>query len=294
MQVSREYIIPVTFTVVLHALLLVWLIGSFISEPRVFELPQPKFVKATLVSMEQQKKKGPQQEFKQPKPPKVQPKIEPKPDPKPVEKPPVKKAEPKPEPKPKPVIKPTPKVEKPKVEKPKIDEAKLKAEADKKLKEDAKKKQAELDKKRQQEEEKRKQAEAEKQRKAEQQRRAEALLDSMDDDKAQEESDPNSDAAVSTESYVAMIQRAVIANWSRPISARNGMQVLLRIQLIPTGDVVGVTVYKSSGDLAFDRSAIVAVEKARQFPELAELDSRTFEKNFRMFILNFNPQDLRL
>ena len=94
-------------------------------------------------------------------------------------------------------------------------------------------------------------------------------------------------------SYAALIQQTVVSYWSRPPSARNGMEVLLALQLIPTGDVVSVTVVKSSGNTAFDRSALNAVKKAGQFPELKNLPSREFEKTFRRFRLLFRPEDLR-
>ena len=94
-------------------------------------------------------------------------------------------------------------------------------------------------------------------------------------------------------SYAALIQQTVINYWSRPPSARNGMEALLAIQLIPTGEVVSVSVLKSSGNSAFDRSAINAVEKAGSFPELQNLPSREFEKTFRRFRLLFRPEDLR-
>ena len=94
-------------------------------------------------------------------------------------------------------------------------------------------------------------------------------------------------------SFAALIQQTVINYWSRPPSARNGMEALLAIQLIPTGEVVSVTLLKGSGNTAFDRSAINAVEKAGSFPELQSLPSREFEKTFRRFRLLFRPEDLR-
>ena len=94
-------------------------------------------------------------------------------------------------------------------------------------------------------------------------------------------------------SYAALIQQTVVNYWSRPPSARNGMEALLAIQLIPTGEVVNVSVIKSSGNSAFDRSAINAVEKAGSFPELQKLPDREFEKTFRRFRLLFRPEDLR-
>jgi TonB family protein len=95
------------------------------------------------------------------------------------------------------------------------------------------------------------------------------------------------------QSYVAMISRTVQNNWSRPPSARNGMEAELVIQLIPTGEVVSVSVVRSSGLLAFDRSAVNAVQKTGRFPELQQLPRRIFESNFRQFRLLFKPEDLR-
>jgi colicin import membrane protein len=94
-------------------------------------------------------------------------------------------------------------------------------------------------------------------------------------------------------SYAALIRDTVVGYWSRPASARNGMEALLAIQLVPTGEIVSVTVLRSSGSTAFDRSAINAVEKAASFPELRNLPSREFEKTFRRFQLLFRPEDLR-
>ena len=94
-------------------------------------------------------------------------------------------------------------------------------------------------------------------------------------------------------SYAALIQRTVIGYWNRPPSARNGMEALLSVQLVPTGEIVSVTVLRSSGNAAFDRSAVNAVEKAGSFPELSNLPTREFEKTFRRFRLLFRPEDLR-
>jgi TonB family protein len=91
----------------------------------------------------------------------------------------------------------------------------------------------------------------------------------------------------------ATIQASVINRWTRPPSARNGMVSILSIQLVPTGEVVGVSVLQSSGNTAFDRSAMTAVERTGRFPEVAKLDNRTFEANFRRFQLIFKPEDLR-
>jgi len=92
--------------------------------------------------------------------------------------------------------------------------------------------------------------------------------------------------------FVSQIQREIIQNWSRPPSARNGMQALLRVYLVPTGEVVNVLLEQSSGNDAFDRSALLAVRKAERF--VVPIQSRQFERNFREFEVLFRPEDLRL
>lgn len=94
-------------------------------------------------------------------------------------------------------------------------------------------------------------------------------------------------------SYAALIRDTVVNYWSRPPIARNGMEALLAIQLVPTGEIVSVTVVRSSGSTAFDRAAVNAVEKASSFPELRNLPSKEFEQTFRRFQLLFRPEDLR-
>lgn len=98
-------------------------------------------------------------------------------------------------------------------------------------------------------------------------------------------------------SYSAYVRDRIVNNWSRPPSARKDMEVVLSIQLVPTGRVVAVAVEKSSGSTAFDRSAEQAVYKVERFDKLQELSQtnpRVFENTFRRFRLVFTPDDLRL
>jgi colicin import membrane protein len=101
------------------------------------------------------------------------------------------------------------------------------------------------------------------------------------------------DAPSARDTAVALIQRAVMNRWTRPPSARNGMVAILMIQLVPTGEVVGVSVLESSGNAAFDRSAMTAVERVGRFPEVTQLEREVFERDFRRFQLKFRPEDLR-
>jgi len=94
------------------------------------------------------------------------------------------------------------------------------------------------------------------------------------------------------QSGVALIQQFIEDAWSRPPSARNGMRAVLRINMLPTGEVTAVTVVESSGDGAFDRSAEIAVHRAQPFSELAEMPIHVFNGNFRTLSLIFQPEDL--
>jgi TonB family protein len=124
------------------------------------------------------------------------------------------------------------------------------------------------------------------------QRRLDSLASSSFNDALAREtevlSEDSSEQAAQT--YVQGIYELVSMNWSRPPSARNGMEVRMIVELVPTGDVVGVTVVSSSGNEAFDRSAEQAVRKAGKFD--VPKDPGVFEKYFRRLQVNFKPEDL--
>jgi colicin import membrane protein len=92
--------------------------------------------------------------------------------------------------------------------------------------------------------------------------------------------------------YIAIIKDAVSRSWSVPPSAQNGMVVIIRLQLVPTGEVVSKLIIQSSGDDPFDRAALQAVDRAGSFPELRDMPIAVFERNFRNFNLQFRPEDL--
>ena len=95
-------------------------------------------------------------------------------------------------------------------------------------------------------------------------------------------------------SYMQLIQQQLSENWSRPPSARLGMEVVVELSLVPTGRIAGVAIVKSSGDLAFDRAAEQAAFRVDQFTELQNMPAQIFEKYFRRLVVVFSPEDLRL
>lgn len=142
-------------------------------------------------------------------------------------------------------------------------------------------------------------AQAERQRKelgAQRRRERLAALGELADDSLQRsleaEAEQMLDAqnAQQVRTYQAGIYDLVRKNWSRPPSARNGMQARFVVELIPTGELLSVALVDSSGNAAFDRSAELAIRQAKRFsvPE----DNAVFEASFRRFYFLFRPEDL--
>lgn len=133
--------------------------------------------------------------------------------------------------------------------------------------------------------------EQEQQAEREQQQRQQQLDQALADEAEFFEEQQSQEIA---QSYVDVIAQRIENSWSRPPSARMGMQCVLEIQLVPTGQVVNVTVIESSGNSAFDRSAEQAVKRIDRFEEVQGMPSHVFESQFRQLRLVFKPEDLRL
>lgn len=171
---------------------------------------------------------------------------------------------------------------------------KLKAEKQRKI--DLAKKKAQQDKKKKLAEQKKKeQALKEQQQRERELAQQQQLQRELDEALLEEEELLEAETqAEMAQSYSALIAQRVRENWSRPPSARNGMQCVLLLHLVPSGEVVDVSVVDGSGNGAFDRSAEQAVRRVGRFDELQGMPSEVFEQNFRRFRMKFNPQDLRL
>lgn len=89
--------------------------------------------------------------------------------------------------------------------------------------------------------------------------------------------------------YTARIKVMITQRWHIPISARPDMKVILKIRLLPTGELNAVSVSQSSGNDAFDNSAMSAVQSIAVYP--VPEDNVLFENNFRQFFMSFSPQD---
>jgi len=87
----------------------------------------------------------------------------------------------------------------------------------------------------------------------------------------------------------AQIEAKISEAWRYPPSARPDMRTVVRINLVPTGEVVSVSIVKSSGNEAVDRSVIAAVKRAQPLP--VTKNARLFEQEFRYVTMGFSPKD---
>ena len=137
-------------------------------------------------------------------------------------------------------------------------------------------------------------AEAQRQREAEERRAAEAAEAAMQRQLAGEaEAAANAQQAQqAANSFINIVRRAVEQAWVIPPGASNSMSATIQVRLGPSGELLATSVVTSSGDSAFDRSAMQAVEHAAPFGELRDLPADQ-QRNLRQFNLRFTPGDVR-
>lgn len=96
----------------------------------------------------------------------------------------------------------------------------------------------------------------------------------------------SSESLKKIEHFKAVIKQQVQMNWIKPDSMPKGLKCKLRVNLISGGIVSSVSVIESSGNSAFDNSAIRAVRKSAPF---SLPDDPDLFAEFKELILPFNP-----
>lgn len=171
-------------------------------------------------------------------------------------------------------------------------EAKQKAEAEAKRKA-AEKQKAEAEAKRKAAEKQKAEAEAKRKAAEKQKAEAEAKRKAQEEaaraerERALQEQLAAEQNAREIDRYVAVIKQQIERNWLRPGQSGEQLSCTVQVRLIPGGDVVpgGVSIIKSSGNGAFDRSVEAAVYKAAPLP----VPSGPLFESFRNLRLNFKP-----
>jgi colicin import membrane protein len=166
-----------------------------------------------------------------------------------------------------------------KVEKLKAEETarKMREEEAKKAAEEKKRKEAEIVRLKAEEEQKKKEA-------ADRLAREKELIDAMAEEEASEQAEKDQ---VITNRIIINIRRS-IANEFNKANLPEGLECILRVRLIPGGEVINVSIAQSSGNDIFDRRAESATWKASPLP--VPDDKATFERlNLRDNNFTFKP-----
>ena len=95
-------------------------------------------------------------------------------------------------------------------------------------------------------------------------------------------------ARIETE-YLARIRDQISSAWVYPPGVDPEQEVDVELSLVPTGEVVNLTILNGSGNQAFDRSVEQAILNASPLP--VPEDIRIFEASFRQFRMKFRPEN---
>lgn len=183
----------------------------------------------------------------------------------------------------------------------KIADAKAKAEAKKKAEEKAKadaeaKKKADAKAKADAEAKKKADAEAKKKadaaRKAKEAKEAAALTDLLGDkvERAATKGDQVGSQVVG--SLDDLVKQLVTDNWIVQGNPSPDTTVGLLIEMLPDGTITNVTISRSSGNAAFDNSAVTAARNVGRIPEIQQLDADTFNQLYRKRAFVFTAKGL--
>ncbi|RZO96854.1 MAG: TonB family protein [Gammaproteobacteria bacterium] len=91
------------------------------------------------------------------------------------------------------------------------------------------------------------------------------------------------------EIFSSMIKSQVMENWKRPTNLSADLKTEIQITLVPTGEILSSKIINSSGNRAFDDSALTAISRLKSFDGL-NMQMNLFDQHFRKFILIFSPE----
>jgi colicin import membrane protein len=129
----------------------------------------------------------------------------------------------------------------------------------------------------------RKKKEAEKKEADERKRREKELADAMNAEEAAEQA--SKDQELINKIAARMVRS--IENEFNKTGLPDDLECVLRVRLVPGGEVVHVDIEKSSGNEIFDRRARTATQKASPLPVPDDL--KIFEREFRDNTITFKP-----
>lgn len=177
----------------------------------------------------------------------------------------------------------------------KVADAKAKADAEAKKKADAKAK-AEAEAKKKADAKAKADAEAkskaESARKAKEEKEAAALTDLLGDKTERVATKGDQVGSQVVGSLDDLVKRLVQENWTELGNPVPGTKVELLIEMLPDGTITNVSVSRSSGNTAFDNSAVTAARNVGKIPEIQKLETNTFNQLYRQRKFIFTAKGL--
>ena len=91
------------------------------------------------------------------------------------------------------------------------------------------------------------------------------------------------------ELFSSLIIESLQSAWRKPMNIQNGLICDIRLTINKNGRVVNSNLIKSSGNIRFDNSALMAVERIETFNFFNRIPTNIYQSNFRNIVITFNP-----
>jgi len=91
------------------------------------------------------------------------------------------------------------------------------------------------------------------------------------------------------ELFSSLIIQSLQSAWRKPMNIQNGLICDIRLTINKNGRVVNSNLIKSSGNIRFDNSALMAVERIETFNFFNRIPANIYQSNFRNIVITFNP-----
>jgi colicin import membrane protein len=89
--------------------------------------------------------------------------------------------------------------------------------------------------------------------------------------------------------YAQKIISTIESAWMKPRNIPKDLVANLRLQIRPSGRIIGVDLVKSSGNIRFDNSALQAVRRVETFSFFNSIPKNLYESDFQIISISFNP-----
>ena len=91
------------------------------------------------------------------------------------------------------------------------------------------------------------------------------------------------------EIFSSLIIQSLQSAWRKPINIQDNLVCDLRLSINKNGRVVNASLIKSSGNIRFDNSALMAVQRVETFSFFNNIPYNIYSSNFKNIVIKFNP-----